>query len=318
MEKRIVILAIVTGSMLAAGGFLYYVGIPAFVRHQITVIAQASPLRSVAGEGEYKGAAYCGVCHSKQMNEWRESLHAKATTEKLYEPRYQELNWAMPREQCESCHAPATPRAEGVGCEVCHGPGRTEKMARNVCLGCHQINAAAPSMEPLSTGREFALSAAATVGLDCVGCHMSAADGTVSHRFRGSRTAPEAYAGVAAIQSVVRKEGKLVIAVGNHIAGHFLPTGAPENVVFLTVVGFSGQGQAVYAEEYRFEKRMFRFRHMPMFTIADTRLRDGETRVLEFTVPQTPRVEITLSIRPVLWTGETAEQVIDRYVGEGR
>lgn len=63
---------------------------------------------------------------------------------------------------------------------------------------------------------------------------------------------------------------------------------------------------------------MFRFRDMPMFTIADTRLRDSEVREAEFAVPETAKAESALAIRPVLWIGEQVEQAIDRSVWESR
>jgi hypothetical protein len=286
---------------------------PAFVARQMAAVAERSAPRHVTGAGEYRGAAYCGDCHPRQLAEWRGSLHAKATTEAVYAPRYEELSWAMPLKECDGCHAPTPWRAEGVTCEGCHGPGRTERVARDICLGCHQITALNPIMEPLSTGREFEASAAHAAGQGCVDCHMRQSGGRTFHGFPGSRTAPEVYRGVVAIQSVERKGDKLAVTVRNHVAGHFLPTGAPENVIFLTVAGFDPQGRSLFTREYRFEKRMFRFRHMPMLTVADTRLKDGEMRTLDIPAPTAARVEVALIIRPILWNGKQVEQVLDRH-----
>lgn len=317
-RKTITIASGVAVGVLALGTWAYYVGIPALVHERIEAMTQRSAPRLVAGEGEYQGAAYCATCHPRQVEDWRGSLHAQATTEASYGPRYGELSWAMSLERCDGCHAPTSLRQEGVSCEVCHGPGRTEKIARDICRGCHQVNSSTPVMEPLSTGREFETSKAHAAGLDCVACHMAARRGRSFHGFSGSRTTPSVYSGVVSIQSVERKAGTLVVTVKNNVAGHSLPTGAPENIVFLTAAGFNAQGEPVYTREYRFEKHMFRFRRMPMITMADTRLTDGETRALEFSVPQAVRVEVTLAIRPILWTGEQVEQVVDQYVGTGR
>ncbi len=147
---------------------------------------------------------------------------------------------------------------------------------------------------------------------------MPARDRTVFHGFRGSRASPEVYKGVVTIQSIERKGARLVVRVRNGVIGHFLPTGAPENVLFLTIRGSDARGRVVYTREYRFEKNMFRFRDMPMFTIADTRLRDGEDREIEFAVPETAKVECAIAIRPLLWTGKQVEQVIDSSVWAAR
>lgn len=317
-RKTIAIAAGVAVGLLLLGTWAYYVGMPALVHERIEAMGERSAPRLVAGEGAYRGAEYCATCHPRQVADWRGSLHAKATTEAMYGPRYDELSWAMSLERCDGCHAPTSLRQEGVSCEVCHGPGRTEKIARVICLGCHQVNASIAAMEPLSTGREFEASQARTAGLDCVACHMPARGGRSFHGFSGSRTTPSVYSGVVSIQSVETRGDKLVVTVKNNVIGHSLPTGAPENVSFLTVAGFNAQGGPVYTREYRFEKHMFRFRRMPMLTLADTRLTDGETRAIEFSVPQAASIEVALTIRPVLWTGDQIEQVIDRYVGAGR
>jgi hypothetical protein len=297
---------------------LYYVAIPAFVAQQMAAAAAKSAPRFVAGTEEYGGAGYCGECHPRQLADWRGSLHAKATTEAVYLPRYQELRWAMPLAQCDGCHAPTPMRTEGVTCEGCHGPGRTERVARDICLGCHQIHTMSAAMEPLSTGREFEASTARAAGQNCVSCHMPRRGGSVFHGFSGSRTTPQIYQGAVTIQSLERKEGKLVVTVHNHVTGHSIPTGAPENIVFLVVRRFDAEGGSLGIEEYRFEKKMFRFRDMPMMTVSDTRLRDGEVRELKFPVAGAIRAEVTLVLRPILWTGAQVEEVIDRRLWESR
>jgi hypothetical protein len=39
---------------------------------------------------------------------------------------------------------------------------------------------------------------------------------------------------------------------------------------------------------------------------------------VEFSVPETVRVDFTLAIRPVLWNGRQVEQIIDRYTEGAR
>ncbi|MFQ5615849.1 MAG: multiheme c-type cytochrome [Anaerolineales bacterium] len=237
---------IIVGGLLLIGLFVYYVGMPAFMA------AMGSPApRYVPGEGEYQGAEYCGSCHPQQLKGWRGALHSKTTTKALFEVRFEELSWAMSREQCDGCHAPTLVeeiREEGVTCEVCHGPGRTGQIVQDICMRCHQSQREAGTQTMLSTPAEF-------------------------------------------LQN--------------------LPTGAPENMLFLEVTGYDEGGAVAYHREVRFEKESWWFRTMPMMVRADTRLTDGETRAIEFLAPDAVRAEVTLLIRPILWTGEQVEQVID-------
>ncbi|HYA48665.1 MAG TPA: multiheme c-type cytochrome [Burkholderiales bacterium] len=129
-----------------------------------------------AQDATYVGAAKCQVCHrtdsqGRQYPIWEASLHAKSFAN-LATPKAAEI--AKPRgiadpsasPACLGCHAPLAAkapelRAEGVSCEVCHGPGSAYKKlsimkdkaeaAKNglilypdrsaiqsLCLRCHQ------------------------------------------------------------------------------------------------------------------------------------------------------------------------------------
>ncbi len=93
---------------------------------------------AAAQEFTYVGAQKCAICHKseaqgRQFPVWEGTKHPK-TSEVLSSPKAAEAAKAMgvdkpaddPR--CLKCHAPLAAKApelkaEGVSCEVCHGPG---------------------------------------------------------------------------------------------------------------------------------------------------------------------------------------------------
>ena len=296
------------GALAVVVALVYFVGMPTFVKRMSSGML-AEP-RLVAGEGTYQGAAYCATCHQREFSQWSQSLHSKATTEAHFETRFQQLSWGMSKDQCPGCHGPSPRLAEGITCEVCHGPAQTMKVVKDVCLLCHGSSTDTASM--LSTPAEFLQSAAHEEGKSCVDCHMRDPAGEVYHAFPGSRAAPEVYRGVATVESIEQRGGQLVVAVRNKVTGHYLPTGAPENILFLEVEGYDSQGGVVYQDEIRFEKSAFWFRNMPMRVTGDNRLRDGELRELVFDPPRPlSRVKAVLRIKPVLWSGDTVEIEVD-------
>jgi hypothetical protein len=46
-----------------------------------------------------------------------------------------------------------------------------------------------------------------------------------------------------------------VVAVRNMVQGHYMPTGAPENVIFLEVDGYDAAGRSVLHWVIPFEKK---------------------------------------------------------------
>ncbi len=91
-----------------------------------------------AQEPGYVGVDKCRVCHKtdnqgRQASIWEASAHAKSFAD-LATPKAADIAKSMgvtaPQEaaQCLGCHAPLAAKApelkaEGVSCEVCHGPG---------------------------------------------------------------------------------------------------------------------------------------------------------------------------------------------------
>ena len=90
----------------------------------------------------YVGAGKCKICHQsekqgRQFPIWSESKHSQSFTALATDKAQaiaKELGLANPQEnpKCLKCHSPlaenaAELKAEGVSCEVCHGPGSAYK-----------------------------------------------------------------------------------------------------------------------------------------------------------------------------------------------
>ncbi len=104
----------------------------------IVLFAGSFILLAAAQEFTYVGAAKCQMCHrtekqGRQYPIWEAGLHSKSLTA-LTTPQAAEtaksMNVANPSESphCLGCHSPLAAKApelkaEGVSCEVCHGPG---------------------------------------------------------------------------------------------------------------------------------------------------------------------------------------------------
>jgi hypothetical protein len=104
----------------------------------IAIAVAALALFLAAQDRTYVGASACKLCHKseqqgRQYTLWEATLHAKSyaslSTDKAAEIG-KAMGVAKPVEsaQCLGCHAPLAAKApalkaEGVTCEVCHGPG---------------------------------------------------------------------------------------------------------------------------------------------------------------------------------------------------
>ncbi len=268
--------------------------------------------RLIAGQDEYRGAAYCQTCHEQQYEEWRTSLMANATTEAAFGHRSRQLAWMMGGpDKCLACHAPleraGVMSGESISCEVCHGPGRTEVVASNFCVVCHQD----PGDFILTTGSEYAASPAAQQGKTCESCHMPAVDGRPSHHFAGSRGDPESYRAVVTVENIVLEDEGITVTVRNRVEGHSLPTGSEDKIIYLEVTGYDDAGGVVFDKEHAFQKSVFFMGTMPMQITGDNRLKAGESRRVLFETGERPaRVRARITIRPVGLDGERREFVI--------
>lgn len=112
---------------------------------------QAGPSAPVSEP--YLGSTGCAQCHSVQYSAWQKTPHAMAY--KTLEKNRQQFN-----PECLPCHVTGVTTAQGkealslredrrgVGCESCHGPGRSHAVvpkgnamslipSPSMCLGCH-------------------------------------------------------------------------------------------------------------------------------------------------------------------------------------
>lgn len=83
------------------------------------------------------GAGKCKICHKsekqgKQFQIWEASKHFKSFAALTSEEAKANVSDAPDNPKCLKCHSPLSEKAsklkeEGVGCEVCHGPGSAYK-----------------------------------------------------------------------------------------------------------------------------------------------------------------------------------------------
>jgi hypothetical protein len=94
----------------------------------------------LAQDFTYVGSAKCQICHrtesqGQQFPIWQKSAHSQSF-QALTTPDAQKLAADSPTNaKCLACHAPLAEKApelqaEGVTCEVCHGPGSEYKKLR--------------------------------------------------------------------------------------------------------------------------------------------------------------------------------------------
>ena len=158
-------------------------------------VAYILPL--LAADAQYIGAKKCMMCHKSekrgdQWGKWSEGPHAKAF-ETLKNEQSQQIAKEMgiddptKADKCLKCHVtahgvPAAQKAdsfdptEGVGCEVCHGPGSLyksmkvmkalyageqdpkevafKKGSKETCLECH--NEESPTYKPFDFEKRWA------------------------------------------------------------------------------------------------------------------------------------------------------------------
>lgn len=102
--------------------------------------------RKFEGKSDYMGSSHCKSCHKVEYETWEKTNHFSAT--KRLEIDHQERN-----PDCLICHSTGFGKGgypdtkidfTGVGCEVCHGPGKKHpsskmKIEKSVefCLACH-------------------------------------------------------------------------------------------------------------------------------------------------------------------------------------
>jgi hydroxylamine dehydrogenase len=124
-------------------------------------------------------AAVCGKCHSEQVKQFDESLHAAAMDLLVDDPKFKRLSPAMAEMGCVSCHQVGARSYDGNRgkCNVCHsGHSFSSQEARRpeACAMCH-TGPDHPHMEMWQNskhGQLFANESTRDQAPTCVTCHM--------------------------------------------------------------------------------------------------------------------------------------------------
>lgn len=284
----------------------------------------------------------CEGCHLEVAAEWRESLHAQAFRDPVFQAEFA----PHPAGECVACHAPlatdlvAPAQADtdqGVTCTSCHLDGEGHILAGmrgsraaataphtvvrsrqlgsvSQCAGCHEF--AFPetpaagglpydaSVLQQATRSEWQHSGAARRGETCASCHMPrSAAGHVDHRALG--VSAELLARSLGITARVSRDGGEVVlrlTLRTRNVGHAVPTG---DVFRQLVVRAEAGGEARSVALQRY----FGVRHadgdLRMSEIDDTRVLPGRARVVTLRLPAVPRGE------PIQWSVAHARLDLD-------
>ncbi len=218
-------------------------------RARVTALSLALVARASAAH-ERVTSADCAPCHERAVREWRETAHAMAWRDEVFQRGYAEERMAF----CRGCHAPLADASrepdeesasEGVSCVACHtravvhvatrGLARADQSAMTAlrCGGCHQFDFPVDrggerplwrtSLPMQNTVREWASSEAAHRGDDCVSCHIP--EGT--HRLRGVEDRAFVASAVAVDVRARRVANRWILraTLTPTGAGHAFPTG---------------------------------------------------------------------------------------------
>lgn len=196
---------------------------------------------------------------------------------------------------------------------------------QTLCLACHGSLQNAQQVDTCTTGSEYA---AASGDASCASCHMPEVDGPSgvvttrpthrSHAFLGPhalyREGGERDFLASAVELAPTLEGSTLRLSIENVTRHAFPTGFPGRMVMARVTGFDSDGEAVW---HSFEENPLTEDPDAVFTkvyvdeagqpamppyaariARDSRLRPGETRTLEWTLPDgVARAEVTLFFR---------------------
>lgn len=246
----------------------------------------------------------CGKCHSKEYNEWSDSMHAKAYTD----PVFLLSAGNPPTLDCRTCHSAQPilsqtlefgysyrPRyrhenvEEGINCMTCHAlpdggvaarktnpfaPCRPIKDDRlgsvAMCGACHN-----PTHE---TVYEWQARPSKEANETCMTCHASySVDGKFDHRFKNSSDIE--FIRRYVVCDAVVSGSEIILKVTNN-SGHKFPAEVPTRVFKIICTGFDSVGDKVWEQEFQFRR--------PLKTEigwSDNRPAAGETKTVRAAPP---------------------------------
>jgi hypothetical protein len=230
----------------------------------------------------------CGRCHTRELQAWRRSGHARAFTEPLFE-----REWSLRRSPwCLTCHAPRSELGHaslGVDCASCHlrdgaviaarASGRAPHASHadptfagpDACARCHEFRH--PRRGDLlvqSTLSEHAASPSRDV--PCQRCHMP----NGSHAFPGVHDRALLSEALDVRADAVRESAdtvRVTLRLRASGAGHAVPTGDLGRLLVVTAELGATRAQIELGRTIRIE-------HGRYVEVADTRVPpDGEREV---------------------------------------
>jgi hypothetical protein len=253
----------------------------------------------------------CVSCHDDVAEEWRASLHQRASRDPAYRAALELENSPF----CRGCHAPESdPRAEnegdasalGVACVTCHVPaegivlaarhGESEEAESaphtllrsaefagpGACAACHEFRFPARHGETdedfmQTTVREHARSAAAE--RPCAECHMPLRSGRRSHAFSSVRD-PEYLR--AALQIDLERVDREHVrwTLKQRDPGHAFPTGDLFRRLTVGATLLDAEGRPIRREERHLTRHFERVEGRPeRALVRDDRLQGAPVSV---------------------------------------
>jgi len=284
------------------------------------------PVESEVKADGYTSARVCGECHMDIYNSWKQSLHAIALTDPIFDTAYMQAvkeGGEAARRICLSCHAPMTMvngdyelkegvTREGVSCDFCHTVTAVHLDGRerpySVELG-------------LTKREEWRNGPYAREGVPCQDCHMLVSSGNVVrqevksggdqihlHRLIHDTAQLRSALNVVVTRAERTEDDLLVeVEVENVGSGHMIPTGIPSREVVLSVTVEGRTYNRVQERRYRKVVADERGRLLPSDVGAllfgarilnDNRIRPREKRIERFSfgLPRDARVKVTAKL----------------------
>ena len=279
--------------------------------------------------GPHVGAKLCSTCHLEIYQQWsNHSRHAVSTIANSVRSvidnlkQHTILNYVLGGEDmCYACHGPKAAN-EGVNCETCHGPAgvfasieeaheqkfkpRMKSLKDEAfCASCHEIPG---FVTPFS---DWQNSVAASNGMTCQSCHMSAPkDGVSYHGFDSFVLNEQIYENDLELNDIRLDFPYLFLTIENHLTGHSIPAGGPTRILALEVTFLDLEGNVIHRDMKTFAKYHNLIPVLgfwPNEIIADTTLKSLERRPLSFLLPSALTAE-AYSVELILRFYEVADE----------
>lgn len=153
-----------------------------FITLLVFVLASGALVTTTKGQENYVGPEACSGCHPDKYNEWKDTKHAQAFSDPIFQKVWT-ARGSPP--ECLACHTTGFNEEtgeyalEGVTCERCHGVGMTMEKTLNasLCGECH-TDSHHPTYEEWNASKHSeSIEALKAIGQDkneyCLSCHSA-------------------------------------------------------------------------------------------------------------------------------------------------